>query len=275
MKNIKLIIILLITGSLLTACEDVVDVDLSTAATRLVVEASIDWEKGTDGKQQTIRLTTTTGYYENEVPVATGAVVYITNSSNTVFNFVEDPGTGNYKCTNFEPVIGETYKLTIEYNGEVHTATETLYAGPEITNVVQDDEGGIFHDDIEVRFFFQDNGNEDNFYLARFDTEVLAFPDYDVLDDEYFQGNEMFDFIDDEDFKAGQEVSISLYGISHRYFNYMSILIQTAEGGAGGGPFQTVPVSARGNMINETNPDNYAYGYFRLTEVDRVVYTIQ
>ncbi|KAF2518619.1 DUF4249 domain-containing protein [Flavobacterium salilacus subsp. salilacus] len=274
MKNIRLAILLII-GSMFIACEDVVDIDLDTAAPRLVVEASIDWVKGTDGSEQTIRLTTTTGYYEEEVPIVSGAVVYITNSSNTVFNFIEDMGTGNYICADFEPIIGETYQLTIEYNGETHTATETLYAVPEISSVVQDDEGGFLNEDIEVRFFFQDNPNEDNYYLIRFDTEVLPYPDYDVLDDEFFQGNEMFSFIDNEDFETGQEVGIQLYGISQRYYNYMSILIATAEGGAGGGPFQTVPVAARGNLTNQNNPDNYAYGYFRLTEVDTTLYTIQ
>lgn len=274
MKKITLIIVLL-TGILFTACEDVVNVELDTAAPKLVVDASIEWAKGTDGSQQTIRLTSTTGYYDNSIPVVTGAVVYVTNSSNTVFNFIEVVGTGNYICNDFEPVIGETYQLTITYNNETYTATETLYSTPDITNVTQDDQASLDGDETEVRFFFQDNGLEDNFYLVRFDIEVLPYPDYDVLDDEFFQGNEMFTFIDNEDFEPGQQVSIKLSGVSQRYYNYMGILINISEGGSGGGPFQTPPVTARGNVINQTNPDNFALGYFSLSETESTVYTIQ
>lgn len=275
MKNIKYILLLL-TTVFFTGCEKVVDVDLDTAAPRLVVDASINWVKGTDGSQQRVKLTTTTGYYSKEIPVVSGATVFITNSTNnTVFNFTETPGTGEYLCNNFVPQIGDTYILTVVHDGQTYNATEKLYAVPEISRVVQDNEGGFLGEDIEVRFFFMDNGLEDNFYLVRFDTDVLPYADYDVLEDEFFQGNEMFDFIDHEDFKAGDVVGLNLYGISERYYNYMTILISMVEGGAGSGPFQTPPVNVRGNIINQTNDKNFALGYFRLSESDKIDYTIE
>ncbi|MFL9843884.1 DUF4249 domain-containing protein [Flavobacterium rhizosphaerae] len=274
MKKIYILFAVL-TALILTSCEEVIDVDLDTAKPRLVVDASINWYKNTDGSQQVIKLTTTNGFYESEVPKVNGATVFVTNSQGTLFTFTENPGTGEYTCNYFAPVINETYTLTVEYNDQMYTATETLYAVPEIGNVVQDNEGGFLGDEIEVRFYFQDNGQEDNFYMARFDSEVLSYPDYDISDDEFFQGNEMFNFISNEDFKPGQHVGISLYGVSERFHNYMDILIAMADGDAGNGPFQTPPVSVRGNIINQSNEDNYALGYFRLSEVDTVDYIIQ
>jgi hypothetical protein len=275
MKNIKYIILIL-TVFFFSACEEVVDVDLNTAPPRLVIDASIDWVKGTDGSLQTIKLTQTTDYYQETVPTVSGATVFITNSANTVFDFIEIPDTGEYVCTNFVPVIGESYTLTVQHDGQTYNATETLYAVPEISNVVQDNEGGFLNEDIEVRFFFMDNGLEDNFYLVRFDADdVLPYPDYDALKDEFFQGNEMFDFIDNEDFKPGHVVGLRLYGVSERYYNYMMILISMVEGGAGSGPFQTPPVNARGNIVNFADENNFALGYFRLGEVSSVDYTIQ
>lgn len=275
MKNIKYILLLLTTFFFI-GCEEVVTLDLDTAEPRLVVDASINWVKGTDGSQQKVKLTTTTGYYSKEIPVVSNATVFITNTStNTVFNFIETPGTGEYLCNNFIPQIGETYVLTVIHDGQTYNATEKLYAVPEISRIIQDNEGGFMNEDIEVRFFFMDNGLEDNFYLVRFDTDVLPYADYDVLEDEFFQGNEMFDFIDHEDFKAGDVVGINLYGISERYYNYMTILISMVEGGAGSGPFQTPPVNVRGNIINQTNNKNFALGYFRLSESDRRDYTIE
>jgi len=274
MKKIHYIVLLL-TAFFFTSCEEVVDVDLDTSNPRLVVDASINWIKGTDGHVQTIKLTTTGSYYENTVPVVSGATVFITNSVNTVFKFIETENTGQYVCANFFPEIGETYTLTVQHDGQTYTATEKMYATPDIGAIVQNNDGGFAGDDIEVRFYFMDNGNEDNFYLTRFDTPVRPYPDYDALDDEFFQGNEMFNFIDDEDFKAGDVVGIRLMGVSERYYNYMSIIISMVEGGAGSGPFQTPPVNARGNIVNQTNEGNFALGYFRLGEVSAKDYTIE
>jgi hypothetical protein len=55
MKKSFLYIVVLI-AILFSACEDVVQVDLNTTAPKLVVEASINWKKGSDGKNQIIKL---------------------------------------------------------------------------------------------------------------------------------------------------------------------------------------------------------------------------
>jgi hypothetical protein len=45
--------------------------------------------------------------------------------------------------------------------------------------------------------------------------------------------------------------------------------------GNSGNLFSTIPADLRGNCININDPDNDAYGYFRLTEVDKRVYTFE
>ena len=274
MKKIKYIL-LIITAVFFAACEEVVHVDLDTAAPKLVIDASINWEKGTTGSEQTIKLTTTSGYYEQQAPVVSDAIVFITNGEGTVFDFTETPGTGQYVCSNFVPQVNQSYTLTVISGNQTYTATETLYAVPEINRVEQDNEGGFLGESIEVRFFFLDNPLETNFYLVRFDTPVLSFPDYDVLEDEFFQGNEMFDFIDDEDFKPGQSLRLQLMGISERHYDYMMKLISMVEGGAGSGPFQTPPVNVTGNIVNQTDSTKPPLGYFRVSEVHTIDYVIQ
>lgn len=273
MKNIKYIAILILSV-LCFSCEEVVDVDLNTAPPRLVIDASIDWVKGTDGAFQKIKLTTTTGYFQNIIPVVSNATVFVTNSTNTVFNFTEIPGTGEYTCSNFLPVIGENYVLTVIRDGETYTAAEKMMAVPEITRFEQNNEGGFSGEDTEVKFFYNDNGLENNFYLNKFETSLLPYPDYDAIKDEFFQGNEMFGVFTHEDFKSGNLLNISLLGISERYYNYMNILITISEGGSDG-PFQTIPASVRGNIINRTNSTNYALGYFRVSERENAIYVIE
>lgn len=137
MKILKKILILTI-GVFLVACEDVIIVDLDTAAPRLVIDASIDWVKNSVGNEQKVILSTTTGYYSNEFPTVLGANITVVNSLGVIFNFTEEtPNTGEYACSNFEPVIGETYTLTIALNGETYTATETLMATPVIEDTFE------------------------------------------------------------------------------------------------------------------------------------------
>lgn len=258
----------------LLSCTKVVEVDLETAEPKLVIDASIDWVKGTAGNEQKIKLSTTTGYYSTTFPTVSGADIVVTNSANIVFSFIENSGTGEYICSNFHPVIGETYTLKVVLNGEIYTATETCIGVPDIeNNIAQNNDGGFGGDEIEITYYYQDNGNEENYYLHRILSPASVFPDYKAEDDEKSQGNLMQESFSDEDLKAGDMINIRLYGISRRYYDYFRKLL--AASGAGNGPFQAIPGSVRGNVINQTHFENFAYGYFRLSEVDVKDYTIK
>jgi hypothetical protein len=43
----------------------------------------------------------------------------------------------------------------------------------------------------------------------------------------------------------------------------------------GVGPFSTPPATLRGNIVNLTNEENFCLGFFRLSEIDRLDYTVQ
>lgn len=268
-------ILIAATVLFLTGChEDVIDVDLNTALPRLVIDASIDWVKNTVGNNQKITLSTTTGYYSDEFPAVSGASIIVTNTANTVFNFIETPGTGEYICTNFEPVIGETYTLTIILNGETYTATETLIDTPKIEDTIdQNNKGGMAGDEIEITYYYQDNGAEYNYYLYSVIMSHVVFPQYSVENNEKNQGSLTPVFYSHEDLNSGDIVNIKLYGISKRYYNYFNKILLAS--GNDDRPFPTTPAAVRGNIVNQTNSENFAYGYFRLSEVDTKSYTIQ
>ena len=135
MKNKINLILVILAALLFNSCTDVVDIPLNTDNPRLVIDASINWKKGTTGNNQFVKLTTTTDFYTNVIPVVSGATVFIKNSTNGIFNFIETPNTGNYLCGNFVPVIGETYTLTVISKGQTYTATETLKSVAAITSV--------------------------------------------------------------------------------------------------------------------------------------------
>lgn len=268
-------ILIFFTAAFFTGCEDVVNVDLDEAAPRLVVDASINWQKGTAGNEQKIKLSTSTGYYNNNIPTVSGAVVNIKNSIGTTFDFIETvPNSGEYVCSTFVPQLNETYTLTVISNGQTLSATETLKPVPAIDKIEQETKPGFGDegDATEVKIYFTDNGLTRDFYMMRYQSSRKAIPEFNIDDDEFFQGNQIFGLYRDSDLNPGDNLDITLYGISERYSNYMTILIGIA---GGGGPFSVPPSTLRSNIVNQTNFDNYVFGYFTLSENDHVNYTIE
>jgi hypothetical protein len=135
MKKSILYIVLVFATIIFSSCEKVIDVDLNNAEPKLVIDAVIKWQKGTTGEEQVIKLSLTNDFFTNEILPANGASVTITNSVDETFTFLEDGTTGNYICSNFNPVIGEIYTLVVIYDGEIYTATNPLMATPPIINV--------------------------------------------------------------------------------------------------------------------------------------------
>lgn len=274
MKIFKLVLLVFLS-LFVSSCEDVVTVDLDNAAPKLVIDASIQWKKETLGNEQKIKLSTTTGFYDTSIPTVSGATITVNNSNNIVFNFIEQvPNSGVYICTNFVPVIDETYVLTVVLNGETYKATETLKSVSPITSIAQNNNGGFSGTDIEIKTFFNDPGNANNYYLFKYKPSISAIPSFEVLDDKFVQGNESFGLLINEDISTGNTIDITLNGVSKRYFEYMNKLI-TVAGGSSGAPFSTPPATVRGNIVNQTNAKNFALGYFNLSETDFRNYVVQ
>ncbi|WP_281309773.1 DUF4249 family protein [Flavobacterium flavigenum] len=271
MKKVILSIVFF-TSLFFTSCEEVVDVDLSTAPPKLVIEAAINWKKGTSGSKQTIKLTTTTAYFENEIPIVSGAVVFIKNSANQQFTFTEVPNTGTYVCNDFKPVLDETYNLTVVSNNNTYTASETLKSIAPINYFIQDDGSQLAG--IVVRAFYNDPAGVYNYYLYKYTYSNKAIATYYADEDKFYQGNKFFSISDDDDLKAGDEIEVTHYGISKQYYNYMNILTDIAGSGMGG-PFQTPPATVRGNIINITDKNNYPLGYFSLSETVSEKYKVK
>ena len=257
-----------------TGCEDVIDVELTTADPRLVIDASLNWYKGTDGKNQLIKLTLSAPFYDNEVPPANDAIVTVTDTDNNTFNFVESEDTGVYINTSFIAEIDGVYTLNIVYNEEIYTGTEQMTAVSGIDRVEQKNDGGFSGDEIELKAYYTDPEGLDNYYLFEFERPEESDISLEVYDDEFTDGNEIFAFYSDEDLESGNEVVIYSNGISQRFYEFMVILLQQTDDN-GGDPFETQPATVRGNCINQTNPDNYPFGYFRASEVSIFNYVIE
>tara|TARA_B110000037_G_scaffold142260_1_gene160942 strand:- start:8395 stop:9282 length:888 start_codon:yes stop_codon:yes gene_type:complete len=271
----------LVTGFFIISCTEVIDLEVTEAAPRLVIEASLDWNKGTMGNEQNIQLSTSTPYFDsNSIEIVTGATVVVTNMNNgTIFNFV-DQNNGNYYTDSFIPIRNDTYKLEVLYNNETYLAEEIMTPVADIEALFQSTENGFDDEVLEVNLRYIDPAGIDNYYLFRLQKEGALLPDLRDMSDEFTDGNSttlFFELIEDEEinqeaFVAGDKAIIHFYGISKRYFNYIRLLIAQNESG---GPFSTIPVPLRGNCTNMTNEDNYAFGYFRASQVVKTTYTFE
>lgn len=271
MKKLIYIIILVISFS---SCEDVIDVDLKTAEPRLVIDASINWVNRTTGNLQFVKLSLTAPFYDDNVPPATGATVMITDAFNNTYNFNEDEQTGIYINDSFAPQINTLYRLTIVYNNETYTATEQLMPVSSIEYVEQNNDGGFSGTETEIKAYYTDPKDIDNYYLFEFINTSTNLVSLEVYDDEFTDGNQIFAFHSDEDLDTGDILEIRSYGISKSFYEYMNILLQQTDEESGD-PFEVQPATVRGNCINETNPNNYPLGYFRASQVDTYTYNVE
>src|SRR5690606_13153563 len=99
----------------------------------------------------------------SDVPVVSNAIVSVENENGVVFDFIESGTSGEYFCYDFVPEAGMEYTLTIIVDGEVYTAVEIMQNLPEFLYFTQSNDLGFGDDIYEIRYYFQDNPNEDNF----------------------------------------------------------------------------------------------------------------
>jgi hypothetical protein len=267
----KRILYIICTILLFISCEDVIDVELNEAEERLVIEGALIKLKGFSDTNQRIRLTKTRGFFEESLTTVENAEVIVTREDGEFFEFQHD-SAGFYSTDQFQSSFLEKYYLRIEVDGEVYTAEERLIPVSPIDSVSQRNDAGFSGDETELKAFYKDPAGQENYYLFTFFVNFVDFPTTDIYEDEFFDGNTIFALYQEEELEPGDEVIIQNFGLSEQFYEYMNVLL--SQVGSVGGPFQTQPAVVRGNIVNETNPENFPYGYFSLTESDQFIYTV-
>ncbi|WP_286970696.1 DUF4249 domain-containing protein [Flavobacterium sp. UBA4854] len=256
---------------LLSSCEEVVNLDLETGEAKIVIDAEILWNKNTDGKVQTIKISKMAPYYNNTTPKVSGAVVRVRNSDGDTFIFTETEA-GSYVCSDFVPVLNMEYTLFVEVEGKTFTAVEKMTSVAPIKKIDQRYMPDISGPDLLViSVYFDDPVEEQNYYLDYFTTDFLKIPYTIMSNDDLYNGNEVVNEFSDTDLKPGKTVKIVHRGISKNFYNYMNLIFEASSAN----PFGTTPGNIRGNVININDSNDYALGYFRLCEGETVSYTMK
>jgi hypothetical protein len=271
-ENIRSITALLVVCLIAASCEDVIDVDLNDAPPRLVVDGFIELNE--DGTTTTeVLLTRSAPFFQETNPPVTDAVVRIVDGNGVNYNLTH-LGDGVYSPTGVLAIQDNLpYELIIQDQGQEYRATETLVRTVTQGDIEQNTIETFGDEVIEITAFYNDPPGLGDAYLFEYIDENNY--QVDARDDEFSDGNRnpnIF-FIEKED--IGTQAELTIKGINQETLLYFETLLQQADQGGGGNPFGTQPATVRGNIVNQNNRDNFAFGYFRVSQVFRLDYTIQ
>lgn len=264
----KIYTLFVLTLMIFSSCEKVVDIDVPSIEPKLIIDASFEvyFDETPISAKNVVKLTESADYFDEIIPVVSNATVFLTNlSDNTIINFVDTNANGSYEPdTDFIPADNIEYELTVIHNNETYKGKATKIKSTRIIDVEQGDETLFSGNEVEISVKIQDEKNIENYYFFDFQNN-----NYSVIEDRFFDGQEyeVPNFYSEDDIILPTAVNIRMLGISKEYFTYLRILIGQS-GQNGGGPFETVPTSLLGNMVNTTNENNFPLGYFHIAETD-------
>ena len=274
------ILYLFVIATFLSSCEKVIELDLDTQEKELVVDGAIDWEKGTQGREQKIHLYFTQPYYEQgQAEYATGASVSVTDNQGNTFLFPETQ-PGNYLCSNFTPELGKQYELSILHQGKQYRASDLMREVPLLSeaNIEQRNDGGFTRDEIQLTLRFDANPTEENNFILKIKASSDGVSRIYGFDGRFFTDGHFFTQIvsrsrdKNEKFKPGDTVEISLYRVSENYKDFIRILSNNSSDNAGA---FSIPNWVKGNIVNTENFLKNPLGAFRVAQYSKIIYTIR
>lgn len=256
----KAFLSILILVFLCLSCEEKVDIPLKEGPEELVVEATAIQFEEAEIAQLNVSLTKTSGFYQESNPPVTEAQISLKIGEETVAITPDDSIAGLY--SGIIPVQNNTvYHLSIDQDGQIFKAETELAQSAAIDTLIQNNNGGFDPDKTGVDVVFTDPPAEGNCYLFDYDSRIER--SLSSICDDQFNGNQFSSFYAEE-FKSGDSLEVRLQGIDERFQNYFSLI--SSQSSDGGNPFATAPATARGNIVNVTNPDDKPLGYFRISQ---------
>lgn len=249
------------------SCTERIELDLNNAEfQRLVVEGLLTNET----KAHKVSLRLTSDYFaQEEPPLVAGAVVTISDGSQTITLTENSPGDYFTPAT-MAGIPGRSYTLKVEWDGQTYTSTAALKGVAPIEDIEaieeedQEEEGEMKEYAI-LLYTTEPEGEGDHYYWRGF---PAAAPDdiertyWEIASDEFVDGS-LIDgaeilFIEAE---KGESFVIEQYGLNEEAFDfYLAIQFETDFKG---GIFDPPPANINGNI------DNGALGYFLTASVVR------
>ncbi|MEC7265507.1 MAG: DUF4249 family protein [Bacteroidota bacterium] len=282
------------------SCEDVIDVELPDVETRLVVGALLKVDKSKEFVDVRVAMKETSSYFEDNQPtqVESAVIYYGRPTRDGLFESLsfshlveEEPGTGIYipnpnftedqRIRTAAAQPGITFIMEITHKGRRYYARTDYAPTVPLDNLEQGDDTLFDDEDTEVIVSFTDDPEAQNFYVFDF-----GFGEFQAVEDQFFNGQPFqFSYFYDSNLNVGQDVTVSIWGATEDFYNYMDLIVEQTVDNLG--VFQTPVATVRGNVFDITGLDNidifdnverpndYALGYFAVSQVYSRTITIQ
>lgn len=252
MINIKYITFLFLGLLVFSSCEDVIELDLESVESQIVIEATID-----AGQQIAIvNISKTNDFYDNSSPEqVSNALITLQGESGDVYT-LQETSPGTYTAIDVLALPSEAYNLFIEVDGNAYQATSITPVAVDLETIIQSDfPGGPLSDegDILLSAVWNDPANIDNFYRIRtYIDGVFQSDNYTVVNDVFAGDGEEITASIAKGFNENTTVEVELLSTDEAYYDYFFQLSSLSSNGGG----STTPYNPQGNFSNA------ALGYF-------------
>ncbi|CAN5272461.1 hypothetical protein BH09BAC1_BH09BAC1_24560 [soil metagenome] len=262
MKPIYLYLTLILVALSFASCEEKIDLDLDEIPPAIVITGRIT----NNPNSSYVRVTLSAPYLSDQssLPVNDAVVILtedglisdtllVNTGGNAIFGL---PGYGGFYSGPLlqSGKIGSVYTLTVVYQGETYTASDTIRpiaAIDSLTYLYQEsdrDGNGYF-----VSLNMQEPEGIGNFYQWRYIANNGYQIDLDqTASDEWVDGNYLSIQFDTPQ-QIGDTVMVEMASIGRKYYTFVTQLLNQESFGD---LFDTPPANVRGNISNG------AYGYW-------------
>jgi hypothetical protein len=206
-----------------------------------------------------LHITKSKGIYESiiEHPKVEDAVVkLIDDTDGTIINYTHEGG-GSYK-TNVGGVIGHTYHLEIDAEGQHITAQQSMLAASPLNRIVSKttDDANIY----ALETYFEDDPATEDYYLyIMYPADQTVDPRFSVASDLQYDRTKQSLVISDEVFNQGEQWFVFMFHIDRTNYNYLKVILRALKSLNGGShPFYGISL---GNPQSTVHGDK-VMGYF-------------
>ena len=254
----------------LSSCQKVIDINLNSAASAIVIEANVSNQPG----PYTVQLSKTVNFSDaNTFPQVTGASVTITDNVGNS-DILTETSPGKYITNTLQGIVGRTYSITVTAEGKSYQASVNMPAPVIIDTLIEHISngfgGGPGSGEINrsVIAVYNDPAGIENYY--RFIETINGVPvnTFTISSDKLRDGEMMSQRMRgsrDIKLEIGDSVNIQMQSIDKGVYDYFRTFNQSS----GGGMNSSSPANPTSNISNG------ALGYFSAYSVTSKTIVIQ
>lgn len=245
----------------LTACEELIDVNLNDSDPKIVIVA--DLHNGAGAQEIRVSRTVNFDAEQNYAPVE-NARVYVRTGPGQLYGFNQQEG-GQYVNAQIPMEVGQSYTLEVHVDDQQFTSRSVMLPYIEIDSLGLTKENIFDETYYFVNLKFQDPEGQSDYYRYTVSLNGGPFVFSTAMSDKFNDGNQVTHQIgapDDTELKPGDDLRIRRAIVNKDVYRYWSEYQSTNPGSA-----------APGNPTS--NISNGALGYFSVSHIKEYAVTVE